>query len=70
MASGWNLCVVRMYRCGYIVSVVRRYIDILIIIIPFPTPLVLALFWAAPSLFLFILKIFFHSCLCYFCAML
>ena len=46
MASGWNLWV-------WLVSVVvRRYIiDILIIIIPFPTPLVLALFWAAASLF-------------------
>ena len=32
--------------------VVRRYIDILIIIITFPTPLVLALFLAASSLFL------------------
>ena len=32
--------------------VVRRYIDILIIIIHFPTPLVLALFLAASSLFL------------------
>ena len=40
MASGWNLWV-------WLVSVVvRRYIiDILIIIITFPTPLVLALFW-------------------------
>ena len=32
--------------------VVRRYIDILIIIIIFPTPLVLALFLAAASLLL------------------
>ena len=40
VASGWNLWV-------WLVSVVvRRYIiDILIIIITFPTPLVLALFW-------------------------
>ena len=47
MASGWNLWV-------WLVSVfVRRYIiDILIIIITSPTPLVLALFLAASSLFL------------------
>ena len=32
--------------------VVRRYIDILIIIITFPTPLVLVLFLAASFLFL------------------
>ena len=54
--------------------VVRRYmyIDILIIIITFPTPLVLARFLAAASYFfvlfylystsLFILKMFFRSC--------
>ena len=36
VASGWNLwVVVTMYRCGYSV-VIRRYIDILIIIINFP----------------------------------
>ena len=55
MASGWNLWV-------WLVSVVvRRYIiDILIIIITFPTRLVLALFFAAASLFLFsFLKCFF-----------
>ena len=68
MASGWNLWV-------WLVSVVvRRYItDILIIIIT--TPLVLALFWQHHPYFiipisLFILKMFFHSCSCYFCAML
>ena len=54
MASGWNLWV-------WLVSVVvRRYIDIPIIIITFPYwYLVLALFLAASSLFL-----------CSFCAML
>ena len=36
--------------------VVRRYIDILTIIINFPTPLVLALFLAAVSLLLVHLK--------------
>ena len=47
VASGWNLWV-------WLVSVVvRRYIiDILIIILLSPTPLVLALFLAASSLFL------------------
>ena len=52
-------------------GVVRRYIDILIIInyLIFPTPLVLALFLAAASLpTLFIFNMFFRSCLCYFCA--
>ena len=51
--------------------VVRRYIDILIIIITFPTLLVLALFFGSIiPISLFIFKMFFHSCLCYFCAML
>ena len=47
VARGWNLWV-------WLVSVVvRRYIiDILIIIITFPTPLVLALFLTVSSLFL------------------
>ena len=47
LVGAWNLWV-------WLVSVVvRRYIiDILIIIITFPTPLVLALFLAASSLFL------------------
>ena len=46
--------------------VVRRYIDILIIII---SPLVLALSLAAASLLLCSFKkMFFGSCLCYFCA--
>ena len=49
------MSVVRMYRC----VVVRRYIDILIIIITFPYPLVLALFLAAASiLFVYFLKVF------------
>ena len=46
MASGWNLWV---WLVGV---VVRRYIDILTIIIIFPTPLVLGLFLAAASLLL------------------
>ena len=45
MASGWNLwvwlqCIGVASRCCC-----KRYIDILIIIINFPTPLVLGLFW-------------------------
>ena len=57
--SGWNLWV-------WLVSVVRRYIiDILIIIITFPTLLVLALFLAASSLFLCsFLKCFFVLVVC------
>ena len=64
MASGWNLWV--WLQCIGVVSgcFVRRYIDILTIII---TPLVLALFLAAASLLLCsILKMFFRSCFCYF----
>ena len=57
--------VVRMYR--YVV--VRRYIDILIIIITFPYSTCISSFWAAASIFLgSFFKMFFHSCLCYFCA--
>ena len=50
--------------------VVRRYIDILIIIITFPYSTCISSFLAAVSVytFLFILKMFFRSCLCYFCA--
>ena len=50
MASGWNLWV------WLADVVVKRYIDILIIIITFPTPLVLALFFSSSiptSLFIF-----------------
>ena len=58
--------VVRMYRC----SVVRRYIDILIIIITFPySTCISSFFGSIIPISLFILKMFFHSCLCYFCAM-
>ena len=51
----------------WLVGVVRRYIDILIIIITFPTPLVLALFGAAASLlysFKNVFSILFMFCLC------
>ena len=43
--------------------VIRRYIDFLILLIP--TPLALVLFCSNIPNF-FVLKIFFHSCLCYF----
>ena len=49
---------------------VRRYIDILIIIITFPyTPLVYisSFFGSSIPTSLFIFKMFFRSCLCYFC---
>ena len=66
MASGWNLWV-------WLVSVVvRRYIiDILIIIITFPySTCISSFFGSIIPISLFIFKMFFHSCLCYFCAML
>ena len=46
--------------------VVRRYIDILTIIINFPTPLVLAFFGSSIPTSLFIYKMFFQSCLYYY----
>ena len=63
MASGWNLWV-WLESIGVISGCcckeVRIIIDILIIIITFPTPLVLALFLAAASLpFCSFLKCFF-----------
>ena len=66
VASGWNLWV-------WLVSVVvRRYIiDILIIIITFPCSTCISTFFGSIiPISLFILKMFFRSCLCYFCAML
>ena len=49
--------------------VVRRYIDILTIIINFPYStciIIIALFWQQHPTSLFIFKMFFCSCLCYF----
>ena len=66
MASGWNLWV-------WLVSVVvRRYIiDILIIIITFPYSTCISFsFGSSIPISLFIFKMFFRSCSCYFCAML
>ena len=66
MASGWNLWV-------WLVSVVvRRYIiDILIIIITFPySNCISSFFGRIIPISLFNFKMFFRSCLCYFCAML
>ena len=62
MASGWNLWV----WLEWLVDVVRRYIDFLIILL-FPTPLVLALFLQQHPYFFVHFKMFFSSCLCYFC---
>ena len=50
---------VRMYNVWLVGVTVRRYIDILIINITFPTPLVLALFWGSSIPTLFIFKCFF-----------
>ena len=49
-------------------GVVRRYIDILIITITFPYSTCISSFLVTAPTSLFILKMFFHSCLCYFCA--
>ena len=49
--------------------VVRRYIDILIIIIYFPySTCIVSFLGSSIPTSLFILKMFFRSCLCYFCA--
>ena len=67
MASGWNLWV--WLPCIGVVSgvVVRRYIDILTIIINFPYSTCISSFFGSsiPNS-LFILKMFFRSCFCYF----
>ena len=58
MASGWNLWV-------WLVSVVvRRYIDILIIIITFRySTCISSIFGSIIPISLFIFKCFFHSCI-------
>ena len=64
MASGWNVWVWLECIGGII-------IDIHIIIITFPYSMHLyLLFCSSIPISLFILKTFFRSCLCYFCAML
>ena len=57
---------VTMYRClGGVV--VRRYIDILTIIIHFPySTCISSFFGSSIPTSLFIFKMFFRSCLCYF----
>ena len=61
--------VVRMYTCGLVGVAVRRYIDILTIIITFPYSTCIRSFLGSSILTsLFIFKMFFLSCLCYFCA--
>ena len=63
MASGWNIWV---WLVGV---VVRRYTDILIIIITFPySTCISSFFGGSIPTSLFILKKFFRSCLCDFCA--
>ena len=47
--------------------VVRRYIDILTIIINFPYSTCISFFGGSSIHTLFIFKMFFRSCLCYFC---
>ena len=46
--------------------VVRRYIDILTIIINFPYSTCISSFFGSSIPTLFIFEMFFHSCLCYF----
>ena len=67
MASGWNLWV--WLQCIGVASgvVVRRYIDILTIIINFPYSTCISSFLGSSiPTSLFIFKMFFRSCLCYF----
>ena len=69
MASGWNLWI--WLQCIGVVMgvVVRRYIDILTIIINFPySTCISSFFLAAASLLL--CSFFFRSCLCYFCTII
>ena len=47
--------------------VVRRYIDILTIIITYPYSACISSFFATVSLLCSFLKCFFRSCLCYLC---
>ena len=63
MASGWNLWV--QLECIGVVSecCCKEYFSLY-------TPLVLALFWQHHPYFFVHYLMFFHSCLCYFCAML
>ena len=65
MASGWNLwvwlqCIDVASRCCY--NLIRRYIDILIIIINFPYSTCIRSFFGSSILTsLFIFKMFFRS---------
>ena len=70
MASGWNLWV--WLQCIGVVSGCcckeGIYIDILTIIIHFPySTCVSSFFGSSIPTSLFIFKMFFRSCLCYFC---
>ena len=63
-----EVVVIGIYMCGYRVCCkeVYRFPHTVLLI---PTPLVLALFCSSIPTSLFVFKIFFRSCLCYFCAM-
>ena len=50
--------------------VVRRYIDIFIIIMTFPYSICISFFLTAASLLLYSFLMFFHFCSCYFCAII
>ena len=64
MASGWNLWVWLQCIVWLVGVVVRRYIDILIIIINFPYSTCIRYFFGSSILTsLFILKMFFRSCI-------
>ena len=71
MASGWNLWVWLNVLVWLVVVVVRRYIDILIIITTFPySTCISSFFGTSIPISLFIFKMCFLSGLCCFCAML
>ena len=66
MASGWNLWVWLQCKVWLVSVVIRRYIDILIIIINFPYSTCIRSFFGSSILTsLFIFKMFFQSCIYY-----
>ena len=69
LESGWNLWVwlVGVVSRRWVWLVVRRYIDILTIIINFPySTCISSFFGSSIATSLFIFKMFFRSCFCYF----
>ena len=70
MASGWNLWVWLQCIVWLVSVVIRRYIDILIIIINFPYSTCIRSFFGSSILTsFFILKMFFRPCFRYFFTM-